>query len=338
MHFLSLYLIFSTVLATAAASTSFNKFRITGVNFADPEIQQFTSLIDKHKFNLGNAAEFLQRLGHFREAKQKLKEFHGKFKGAKFTLNQFSLMSEEEQKHYLGGLPIPSNSSLFRQKRSVFDGRNDTLIPANEDFRSNGYVSPVKNQGSCGSCYAFAAAAAIESQYLIRQNKLLLDLSEQTIVNCESKSYQCKGGFLSRALDYAKDVGIPLETCSPYTAQNGSCNSNCNSQRFKISGYYWFDHNEAAYAQQLHNFGPFTMWLTCPQAFMSYSSGILDLPAAECSKQNIGGHFLLVVGYTPDYWIAKNSWGPNWGENGYVRFKRGQNFCDMTRQVITPYL
>uniref|UniRef100_A0AC35GMV7 Peptidase C1A papain C-terminal domain-containing protein n=1 Tax=Panagrolaimus sp. PS1159 TaxID=55785 RepID=A0AC35GMV7_9BILA len=342
MHFLSIFFFF-IILATiggAAAATSFNKFRVTGINFADPEIQEYTALINKHKFNLGNATDFIQRLGNFRNAKQKLAEFHGKFKGAKFALNKFSLMSEDEQKHYLGGLPHHSKSSTFRVKRSVFDGKNDSaaLVPAYEDYRSDGYVSPVKDQGQCGSCWAFAAAAAIESQYLIRRNKLLLDLSEQTLVNCDTNSHQCKGGWPDYAFDYAKDAGIPLESCSTYTAQNGTCDNTCNSGRYKISGYYWFDNNESAYAQQLHNFGPFTMVLDVPPALMSYSSGVLDIPAEECFKQRLGGHVILVVGYTPEYWIAKNSWGQWWGEDGFLRFKRGQNFCNMTYQALTPYL
>uniref|UniRef100_A0A914YF74 Uncharacterized protein n=1 Tax=Panagrolaimus superbus TaxID=310955 RepID=A0A914YF74_9BILA len=340
--FLSLY--FGSVAVQAGAidfSKLFNKTDKAGgidftkfLNKSDSDSQEFSNLIGKLKFKFSDSTEVSKRLGNFRNAKNRLRDFQSRQKNAKFAVNKFSLMSKEEQQQFLGARP---SSQPIRNKRSALNNIIDQTSPTSFDWRDHGKVTPVKNQQQCGSCWAFTTAGAIESQYLLRYN-LTLDLSEQDLVSCTATNGKCNGGDVIQTINSVKANGITTEACNPYTATNGTCSAGCNSQKYFVGGYNYFGNDETKFATLLYNYGPATMVFDVPPAFMSYSSGVLEMPAAECKTVAIGGHGMIIVGYTPDYWIVKNSWGPDWGENGYVRIKRGQNFCSMTTQVAAPFL
>uniref|UniRef100_A0A914YL69 VWFA domain-containing protein n=1 Tax=Panagrolaimus superbus TaxID=310955 RepID=A0A914YL69_9BILA len=246
---------------------------------------------------------------------------------------------------------IEPQTNFPRVKRSALDNTISTIIPTSFDFRTHGKVTPIKDQGQCGSCWAHSTTAAIESQYLLRYNQSL-DLSEQMLVNCETTySGGCDGGQPQGALHFAKFNGLSLESCYPYVGNTGEdlfhpelthdlqpC-TDCALPKYKIDGYQSYGTTETEIASNLYNFGPASMTFFVPWAFMSYKSGILNIPATECNyNNNVGAHAVTLIGYTPDYWIAKNSWGTNWGEAGYFRFKRGTNFCLMTTDVVAPFL
>ena len=248
---------------------------------------------------------------------------------------------------------IAGDSIPSRARRSALDNTWSTSIPASFDFRTVGKVTPIKDQGSCGSCWAFSTTSAIESQYLLRFNQSL-DLAEQNLVNCETTySGGCYGGQPQGALYYAQLNGLPLESCYPYVGAVGEedlfhpeipvqeaqpC-TDCSSPRYPIAGYRSYGSDESQLASYLYNYGPASMSFFVPRAFMSYRSGILDVASTECDyNNNVGAHAITLVGYTADYWIAKNSWGTGWGENGYVRIKRGKNFCLMMMDIVAPYL
>uniref|UniRef100_A0AC35FN15 Uncharacterized protein n=1 Tax=Panagrolaimus sp. PS1159 TaxID=55785 RepID=A0AC35FN15_9BILA len=269
------------------------------------DVDEFAAIMDKFKFRKTNSTDVKRRLGNFRKAKKNIEELRARFKNAKFAVNKFSLMSKEEQQQFFGATPVQRPSDEVRGKRSALDGLVSTVAPAAFDFRSYGKVTPIKNQAQCGSCWAFTTAAVIESQYLLRLNQSL-DLSEQNLVSCTTTNSKCNGGDIINAFKYIQTNGIASEACQPYTATNGIC-TNCN-QKYFIGGYRNFGTDESTYAAQMYNYGPMTMAFYVPQAFMSYSSGILDFPAADCMKSNIGMHGMVIVGYTADYWIAKNSW------------------------------
>uniref|UniRef100_A0A914QJL4 Peptidase C1A papain C-terminal domain-containing protein n=1 Tax=Panagrolaimus davidi TaxID=227884 RepID=A0A914QJL4_9BILA len=250
-------------------------------------------------------------------------------------------MSDDELKQYFGN-SIPAaaaatNPTEIRTKRNILNNIVESVEPNAFDFRTYGKVTSAKNQGSCGACYAFAASAAIESQYLIKFNQSL-DLSEQFIVSCNTVTLKCAGGSSAMSFYYTSKYGIPLESCQPYTNSDGVCSTKCDNQKYFIDGYHHNGYDESTYALQLYNYGPAAMSMYLPRALLSYRSGIMSLPEAACKADQISGHAVLLVGYTDDYWIAKNSWGPGWGENGYFRFKRGQNFCGMTGETSAPYL
>ena len=204
-------------------------------------------------------------------------------------------------------------------------------------------VTSVKDQGQCGSCGTHSAVAAIESQYLIRRNQLL-DLSEQDLMNCNPLGKNCNGAEIRESLQDAHNNGIALESCEPYKAAAGTCSAKCNQQKYHIDAIddnelYYDVYNETEVAEYIYNYGPGIIVFSIHKSFYFYSSGILDLPVEVCNRNNsVDLHAVIIVGYTKDYWIAKNSWGDVWGENGYFRFKRSQNFCNFDGYVMIPYV
>jgi hypothetical protein len=303
----------------------------------DSEVREVTQLLKRHRhrFRLFNKDDFTKRLGHYRRHKKNLEGFRKRFKNAKFRLNKFSLMSKEEQKKHFGVvLPKDLKPTV---KRNAFDSTWSNDIPESFDFRSHGKVTPIKNQGPCGSCWAFTTAAAIESQYLLRFNQSL-DLSEQSLVSCNSGAWGCNGGNVVQTLTYVQKNGIASETCMPYTVADGTCSTKCDQQKYYIGGYNHFGYDESKFAAFLYNYGPAAVTMYVPPEFMLYDSGILDISKDECVEKNEGLHAMTIVGYTPEYWIIKNSWDTDWGEDGYVRVKRGINFCYLTLEVAAPYL
>ena len=270
------------------------------------------------------------------------------FENAKLLYNtyiydfQYTGGSSTEQFNRPPRQPTPHDSHS-RIKRSVFNGTVSTSIPEAFDFRDYGMVTSVKDQGSCGSCWAHSAVAATESQYLIRRNQLL-DLSEQDLMNCNSQGKSCNGGGIIQSLQDAHYKGVALESCEPYKAAPGTCSTKCNQQKYHIDAIDEYDidyysSNETEAAKYIYNYGPGIMVFWVPKSMYYYSSGVMDHPVEVCNRDNnVGLHAVLIVGYTKDYWIAKNSWGTDWGENGYFRFKRNQNFCDFGGHVDIPYV
>jgi C1A family cysteine protease len=205
--------------------------------------------------------------------------------------------------------------------------------PPSLDWRSNGgnFVTPVRNQGGCGSCWAFAATAALESLTLRVNNTpgVDLNLSEQVLVSCGSSgghdAGSCSGGYVypSYASDYIRDTGLPLETCYPYTATDGSCGSACGTYQtatYRIAGYAYVTTTSptvSAIRDALVSYGPLATTMDVYEDFYSYTNGVYSYATGVYE----GGHAVLIVGYNDagQYFIVKNSWGANWGESGYFK-------------------
>ncbi|NBX92431.1 MAG: hypothetical protein EBQ85_04275, partial [Proteobacteria bacterium] len=185
------------------------------------------------------------------------------------------------------------------------------------------YVTAVKDQGSCGSCWAFSSTAALESQILISQGGSI-DLSEQVLMSC-SNAGTCEGGYPDKAAYYFTTTGLPLDSSYPYTATNGSCdraNSGWQNNTYKITGKNYVSATIPALENALNTFGPFPVNFLVPEDFFHYSSGVYEFTSGAIE----GAHSVLLVGYdhNQQYFIAKNSWGTNWGERGYFRVAYSQ--------------
>ncbi len=201
-------------------------------------------------------------------------------------------------------------------------------LPSSVDWRDNGgnFVTPVRDQGNCGSCWAFAATAALESATLIANGTsgANLNLSEQILVSC-SNAGDCEyGGYIDYASNYIRDSGLALETCYGYTATDGYCGNACSNWQdsaFRISSWRWVA-NGSATVSGLKNgvvtYGPLIVTMYVYEDFYYfYDTGVY----AYTSGNYLGGHAILLVGYNDaeQYFIAKNSWGTGWGESGYFR-------------------
>lgn len=215
---------------------------------------------------------------------------------------------------------------------------NDTTI----DWRANGKVSPVQNQGMCGSCWAFAAAAAMESSYMINSGASEAKLAEQQFVDCDKQCSGCQGGLGKLAFAYAKTTPIVHETDYPYQAKDGQCNSMIvqKSGWVKNSDYYEvaaFDVNQL----KSHVFqGPTVVSVAAGNdIFRGYKSGILNNPA--CANYGLD-HAVVAVGFGvedgTDYFIVRNSWSATWGEQGYIRMAAvaGKGTCGMNTRPVRP--
>jgi len=228
------------------------------------------------------------------------------------------------ERHSLGGKIEEDEIKYISDYKSTYT-YDPKLFPTAMDWSV--YDSPVKNQFSCGSCWAFAATAFIEN--LGDMN----DLSEQVVISC-SDGGDCEGGFARKALEYFKNYGVPEEDCYQYLAQNGNCVDKCEYPAYleKISTtshYLW----ELADVNDLKNelqSNPIIVRMLVPDEFHTYQGGtIFDYDGGEIP--DTCGHIVLLVGYNDDQecFKAKNSWGTYWGEDGYFRI----SYDDVTDDV-----
>ena len=259
-----------------------------------------------------------QRLDEIRAEIQK--------KGARWHAedNPLSRLSFADQQKRLG-LVRPVLTGL--EPRLNLEGEAPLFeAPVSLDWRNHGgnFVTPIRDQGSCGSCWAFATTAALEATTLIANQTpgVDLNLSEQAMVSCGNAG-SCGGGSVSSASNYIKSTGLPPETCYPYTATNGSCANACadwQSSAYRISSWSYVATTQATVEgikNALYSNGPLVTTLAVYQDFFSYHSGVYSYVSGSLA----GYHAVVIVGYDDpgQYFIVKNSWGTWWGEAGYFR-------------------
>ena len=221
------------------------------------------------------------------------------------------------------GLEIPDSIKQYWVNRSSSMHYDPSSFAASVDWSAND--SPVKYQGGCGSCWAFAAVALIEN--LSNQT----DLSEQVVLAC-SGGGTCIGGNYVSALNYIRDAGIPDESCYPYTAKDGYCGSKCQNPAFlvqatQIASDLWGGTPTVEDLKAALQNGPVVVGIHVYTDFDSYTSGIYH----HATGTYRGGHAVLLVGYndTDQCFKVKNSWGTYWGEGGYFRI----SYLDVTNDV-----
>ena len=246
--------------------------------------------------------------------------------GAKWIAqeNPISLLPKEERKKRLGAL-----------EEAVLPGGMvgeflyaPASVPSTYDWRNvsgNNFVTPVRDQGNCGSCWAFAVTAALESKALITFNwpGTNQNLSEQIVLSC-SGAGSCDGGSPGAASDFLKNTGTNLESCYPYLAQNGNCSSACpnwQNSTYKIDNWSYVSSGSPPAASAIKNAiyasGPVVAVFDVYTDFFSYDSGVYSYVSGEYE----GGHAILIVGWndSDSAFIVKNSWGTGWGESGFFK-------------------
>ncbi|XP_054164581.1 cathepsin L-like proteinase [Oppia nitens] len=221
-------------------------------------------------------------------------------------------------------------------------------IPVEWDWRKYGIVTPARDQGACGSGWSLVSAAALESHLMKVQiaegkfdPKKQLSLSEQNLIDCSTNlgNSGCDGGYTRNAFEYVNQTkGLNTNDDYPYIGKDDSCHHN-KEKRVDIdikeikritSG------SDQELVSAIYTYGPVTVAVHLTNKFLNYSSGILD--DITCNADQISG-LLLAVGYTPEYFILKNTWGTKWGENGFVRLSRSKvNNCGVSQQAYYPVL
>jgi C1A family cysteine protease len=242
-------------------------------------------------------------------------------KGAKWKAGETSVskLPDTEKKLRLGLV----KQTPTGQEKILSLGEPVTGLPASLDWRINtrNYVTDVRDQGNCGSCWAFATTAALESYILITQPaKTNEDRSEQTLVSC-SRAGSCSGGYISTASSYIRDSGLPVETCFPYTETNNRCRNACTNYESATEKIYSWSYVGTTgvsiidIKNALYTYGPLVTTMDVYDDFFYYDGGVYSYSYGPYQ----GGHAILIVGYDDPgrYFIVKNSWGAGWGENGY---------------------
>jgi C1A family cysteine protease len=257
-------------------------------------------------------------------------------------INQFTdLTPDEFESLYIGNFSN-YNSSDFKLYGATncesFSGSDKTVVPDKLDWRTKSAVSPVKDQGQCGSCWSFSASGAMEGAWAINHGKLF-SLSEQELVDCAGKQYGsmgCNGGQMDGAFKYAMANGMCTEESYPYTSgltkSAGSCSkAKCDAVATVTGCADVKPNDQKVLKEAVGTIGPISIAIEADtKIFQSYSEGVIT--SASCGT-NLD-HGVLIVGYgrdeklDQDYWIVKNSWGTTWGEDGYVRIARSDSTSD----------
>lgn len=231
-----------------------------------------------------------------------------------------------DQLKLLGGLATPEEEIDVQNIWEPDDDLIFAIYPSFYDLRDYNLISPVEDQGNCGSCWAFSSTANLESLY-IQTKGSILPLSEQAVLDCSEGT--CDGWYLDRAFNFLMEKGTCKEVDYPYTAEKGICK---NYQiKAKIKSWKWINptgrpsnyYNNLIKAWIYTYNKPVSCRMEVYRSFFYYQDGIYSHLARERRSQ--GGHFVLIVGWGVsngiNYWIVKNSWGTGWGQDGYFYIK-----------------
>lgn len=243
---------------------------------------------------------------------------------AEYGATRFSDLTESEFKVY-HNLKVPARAARVEA--------DDVAAPAaNIDWRNNGAVTQVKDQGQCGSCWSFSTTGGIEGAWKVSGHSLV-SLSEQELVSCDKGDDGCQGGLMDTAFSWVRSKGgIATEASYPYTSGAGSVSScrSSGSTGASISGYRDVGRSESSLASALQG-QPISIAVDASTGWQSYRGGIMS----SCRGSSLD-HGVLLVGMTSEAWIVKNSWNAGWGESGYIRLARGSNQCGLTNSASYP--
>jgi cathepsin L len=256
-------------------------------------------------------------------------------------MNAYADMNIDEFVKVMNGYNV-SMRGQRTQDRHTFVFNPSLQLPDTVDWRTEGYVTPIKDQGQCGSCWAFSATGSLEGQHF-KATKSLVSLSEQNLVDCSRKqgNQGCNGGLMDQAFEYIKvNNGIDTEPSYPYQAADHQCRFKAADVGATDTGFTDIPaKDEAALQQAVATVGPISVAIDASHSsFQLYRSGVYN--EARCSQTQLD-HGVLAIGYGTeagkDYWLVKNSWGTSWGDKGYIMMTRNKrNQCGIATAASYP--
>jgi C1A family cysteine protease len=350
------FFLFLLITLEYITSSEFNSEKIDHVleKFMDKSPQELYKIWHqqfKKNYKL-ETDEAKYRFSIFLRNLNEIKEHNSKNHSYQIGLNQFSDLTNEEFTKKMGNVKNLQGqvleNTIKKMNLSNFsfkENRNLRTTFAPIDYSS--FFSPARNQGSCGSCWAFSTTGAIEGALGLKQGTSYSYLSPQQLVDCDWTNFGCLGGYLQYSFAYAKTTGLELDSAYPYLAKRLKCTYNSTMINTKVKDYYYCSNyllDKTKYCStdrtyELLTYGPASVTIDGGAAnFKSYKSGIFD---STCHQLT---HAVILVGMGTDptygnFWIIRNSWGVTWGEEGYARIKlnsANKNSCFIEEQVWVP--
>jgi len=331
----------SLVVMTTAAPQSHDVLKFESMAaFED----QWTNFKEEHGKVYADAAEELMRKQIFSENLRKIEVHNNLYaKGLKsYTLgiNKYADMENSEFVKQMNGYKKGKTDTAI-PRVTYLSPNTDINLPDTVDWRNKNYVTPIKDQGQCGSCWAFSAVGSLEGQHF-RKTHNLVSLSEQNLVDCSTKygNYGCEGGWMDYGFQYIKENdGIDTEASYPYEAKDDKCRYNPATKGATDVGFVDIPENdEEKLKEAVANIGPISVAIDAGHlSFQLYKSGVYDEPACTDNLD----HGVVAVGYGTiqgkDYWLVKNSWGTSWGDEGYIMMSRNKgNQCGIAAKASYP--
>lgn len=306
-------------------------------------LNEFHTWMIKYNKTYGSHEEFSKRYEIFCENYHRVNDFNSQTNKSHTLAMNFmaDLTPKEAAAKYAKG---HKHGDLEDALHPMILQMDSSSLPSSVDWRKNNAVTPIKDQGHCGACWAFSTIVGIEGLYSIKNNHTLRNFSEQDLIECSHNGNNggCAGGDPGYGYDFIRMVGIETGEDYPFTGSDlVKCHRNMSLFSYQIKGYVQVTPNDsdqlaAAVAQQ-----PVSICIDGEQSdFLLYSGGIYK---GEGCTTNLG-HCLAIVGYDSengvDYWIVKNSYGTDWGENGYIRMLKqsgtGPGICGLTLEALYP--
>lgn len=294
------------------------------------------------------------RSQHFEKSEYRFKIFYETLKEIrnhnmgrhswKQGINDFSDMTWEEFK--AEKLMAPQAECSATNRFEVKPEVKNAAIPESYEWNDFGLVSPVKNQGSCGSCWTFSTVGSIESHWNILGKGRNLTFSEQQLVDCagDFDNHGCHGGLPSHAFEYIKHVGgLETEATYPYTAKDGTCNHRpeISVAYVRHGSFNITQGDEKELAERLYNAGPVSVSFQVINGFKNYAGGVYTVENCGKTTKDVN-HAVLATGYGVEkgtkFWNVKNSWGASWGVNGYFKIERDVNMCAIAQCNSYPLI
>ncbi|KAG8290266.1 hypothetical protein J6590_086369 [Homalodisca vitripennis] len=311
---------------------------------SEEDLAQWELFKVTHVKEYATAQEELKRKNIFLGNLQFVREHNAKFEKGEVSfdveINKFADLTTQEFASMMNGYRRPEG---YEKSGETFDDSEDIELAKTVDWRKKGAVTGVKDQGQCGSCWAFSATGSLEGQHYLKTKKLV-SLSEQNLVDCSDAegNQGCNGGLMDQAFTYIqKNKGIDTEASYPYEAKDDTCRYKAKNKGATDNGYVDITSgSEKALQKAVAKVGPISVGIDANHnSFQLYKSGVYKEP--DCSSTNLD-HGVLAVGYGTAkkggaYWLVKNSWGTGWGMNGYIMMARNHhNMCGIATDASYP--